>query len=356
MTNTTQDPSIVSLLIFKEHLIKTGFMTKYDALLDTTVFNVYLNTVTNQLTFQREKSDIIVDFSLTGLPDVNMSAATSGDVLVYNGSNWENKFIGDILDYTNAFPSTRFPDITNVTSVTDALNKVLYPFIQPTFSEFRINSKPLVYELGEYLSTTAGGSETFVWEKTDLSNISTSNGYKILDVTNSYTIENAILPNSSTSSLSIIPYGITKTVNNHTNIFSITGKDTEGNFFSENLTLTWNPRIYWGTSPNSSVLNSSEVISLTSSTSGSSSLESSIENSFTMSGNGEYIWLAIPQSFGKAIETDGSLSRFFVGNMYNSYWNLYSMSFTNQHGFISPYYLYRSISKSFGVNIKIDII
>ncbi len=352
----SRDPSIVSLMIFKNHLVDTGFRVHYDGLLNTTVFNAYLDTNTNLLTFQREKGDITIPFSLTGLPDVNINNATSGDVLVYNGTNWENQNISSILNYVRNIPSTRFSDIASVTSIGDALDKILYPFIKPTFPTFSIENQATTLELGEYLSGSNGGNETFLWSVSTISNILTSTGYKILDVTNSYTVANSILPISTTSSLLNIPYGITNLTNGALNVFRIIGKDLENNFFQKDLTLTWKPRIYWGTSSTPTALNSSEIIGLESSSSGNSALVSGIQNSFIMNGNGQYIWIAMPTSFGKAIESDGSSSRFIVGGLANSFWNLYTVNFTNQYGYTSSYYLYRSSTISFGTSIKIDIV
>lgn len=354
--NPNRDPSIIPLMIYRQHLVDTGFRVKYDGLLETTVFNAYLNTTTNQLCLQREKGDLCFDFSLTGLPDVNINNATSGDVLVYNGTNWENKNIGGILNYVRNTPSTRFTDIASVSSVVDALDKILYPFIKPAFPTFSIQGQATTLELGEYLSGTNGGNETFQWTVSTLSNVSPSTGYKILDITNSYTIANSILPVSLTSSVQNIPYGINYTTNGASNVFRIIGKDLENNFFQKDLTLTWRPRIFWGTSANPNALNSGQILALPSSPTGGSLLTNDITNSFTMDGNGEYIWIAMPTSFGKAIESDGSASRFIVGGLANSFWNLYTVNFTNQFGYTSSYYLYRSSTISFGTSIKIDIV
>ncbi len=354
--NENKEPSIVNLLIYKNHLVDTGFRIKYDGLVNTVLYNAYLNKDTNQLCFQQEGTELCFDFSLTGLPDVDANAATAGDVLVYNGTNWESKFLGDVLNYSRNQQSTRFTDINSVTSIVDALDKILYPFIKPTFSSFSIQGQNNTLELGEYLSGTNGGIETFLWGVNTISNVSTTTGYKILDITNSYTINNSILPTTLLSSLQNIPYGIVYNTNGATNIFRIVGKDLENNFFQRDLTLTWRPKIFWGTSPNMNALNSTEIINLPTSNTGGSKFATDIINSFTMDGNGEYIWIAMPTSFGKAIESDGSNSRFIVGGLANSFWTLFTVNFTNQFGFTSSYYLYRSNTIAFGTAIKIDIV
>jgi hypothetical protein len=355
--NENKEPSIVNLLIYKNHLVDTGFRVKYDELVNTVLYNAYLDKSTNKLCFQQESGDLCFDFSLTGLPDVNVDAATAGDVLVYNGTNWEAKYLGDVLNYTRNQQSSRFSDITSITSITDALDKILYPFIAPSFTTFTIQGQSNTLELGEYLSGTNGGNKTFTWGVSTVANVSSIIGYKITDVTNgNFTIANSILPTTLLSSTQNIPYSIVKTINGATNVFRILGKDLQGTFFNRDLTLTWRPRIFWGTSSVSTALNNSQIMTLPSTNTGGSLLTNDITNSFTMDGNGEYIWICMPVSFGKAIETNGSNSRFLVGGLANSFWTLFTVNFTNQFGFTSPYYLYRSNVISFGTAIKIDII
>ena len=77
--------------------------------------------------------------------------------------------------------------------------------------------------------------------------------------------------------------------------------------------------------------------------------------SFTMDGNGEYIWVVMPQSFGKVIESDGSNSKFIVGGLANSAWQLLSTNYTNSYNHTEPYYLYRTTTVQSGTRIKIEI-
>lgn len=355
LNNVNPEPSLLNLIISDHHLVRTGFQNKYDGLVFETVHNIYLDLNTNRLIFQRDKGNLEFDFSLSNLPDVNSTNATSGSTLLFNGTNWDILNSNQLFTYSNNNQSTRFQDIKSVSSITNAIDKILYPFILPTFTNFYIQSSPLTFELGQYFSTS-GQHKTFSWLLSTPNNISGTSGYKLLDITNSFTLANNITPISTTSSLINIPYNITKTINNSTNIFQIKGKDKQNNFFQKNLTLTWKPRIYFGNSSISIALNSAQIISLSSSTSGGSKLVTDIVNSFKLNGDGRYIWLALPVSFGKAINSDGSSSRFIVNGFSNSYWNLYTVNFTNQFGFTSQYYLYRSVSKMFGTNINIEII
>src|SRR6478735_4044333 len=119
--NTTPEGSIINLHIDQGNLVRTGFMNKYNLLVDTVIYNAYLNVSTNQLCFQQESGDLCFNFSLTGLPDVDINNATSGQVLMYNGTSWVNSNINSVLNYQRNTQSTRFSDILSVSSVQDAL-------------------------------------------------------------------------------------------------------------------------------------------------------------------------------------------------------------------------------------------
>lgn len=347
ITNTP-NPNLIPLIIDKNHLVKTGFMEHFNVLLEETVHYVYLNITTNELVFQRDAGDITVNFSLSGLPDVNATNSTSGDVLVYSGSNWINKTVDDALNYINSNPSTRFTDILGVTSAKNALDQILYPYIQPSFSSLSIENLSYNLELGEYINGSNGGNSTFLFNTNSLTNVSITD-LKILDITNSYTISTTI-PYNSTSALLNIPYGITKTNDGDTNVFRIIGKDTHDNFFEQNVIYTWRPRIYWGTSPLTSI-NSTQILNLS-----SSKLSTNMENSFVVNGNGEYIYIVLPTTYGKMISYNGEYSHFRVGNMTNSFWEVYEISHTNIFGYTTTYNVYRSNNISFGNGMKIDIV
>jgi hypothetical protein len=360
MANTTRDPSIIHLKIDKNHLVRTGFMEHYNELLLTTVYNAYLDTNTGLLTLQREKGDICIPFTLTGLADVNITDATAGQVLGYNGTNWVNVDAGGIFNYVRNEQSTRHPDILNVTSVVDALDKILYPFIDPSFASFFIQGVSSTLELGDCISTTAGGVDTFQWSVNTLTNVSETEGYVITDVTNALTLETGILPRTTTTQAVNIPYGICNFVDGATQVFRIQGKDLEDKFFTRDVTYTWRPRIFWGISPKSTALNNAEIEALATSTVDTSKsgtkLSNSLAQEFLMDGEGEYLWIAMPQSSGLAIEANGDNSKFVVGGIANSAWNLFSVNYTNSFGHTEPYYLYKTLYLQNGTGIDVKIV
>ena len=353
INNNSSSGNIDNLTIYRQNLVDSGFRVFYDTLLNIAVYNVYLDKT--KLNFQQNNKVLSFDFSLAKLPDVSTNDLKNGDVLAYNGTNFVNENVFNTLNYSSNVQSSRFSDITSVSSISDALNKILYPFLKPTFPSFSIQGKPLIFEIGEYLSTNSGGIETFSWSVSTITNISNTVGYKLLDITNSFTIATGILPKSLVSSNQLIPYGIRYTIANSTNTFRIIGKDTQNNNFQTDLILTWKPRIFWGTSPNTTLTNA-QILNLPTSPTGGSALVSNIQNSFTINGNGQYIWIVMPASFGQAIEPDGSNTKFIVGGLQNTFWIISTVNFTNQYGFTSFYNLYRSTSISYGIGVQINII
>jgi hypothetical protein len=359
MASTNRDPSIIHLKIDKNHLVKTGFMDHYNELMLTTVFNAYLDQNTGLLTLQREKGDICIPFTLSGLSDTNINNGTTGDILTYNGTSWVNTNSGGMFNYVRNKQSTRHTDIMNVTSVVDALDKILYPFIDPAFTSLSIQGVSNILELGDCISTTAGGVSTFQWSVSTLSNVSLTEGYVISDITNPNTLQTGILPNTTTSQAVNIPYGICKTVSGATHQFQIQGKDLENKFFTRNVNYTWTPRIFWGINSKSTALTSSEIDLLPTSTVTASrsgtKLSSSLSQQFLMDGEGDYLWIAMPQSSGLAIEASGANSKFYVGGFAFSAFTLFSVNYTNSFGHSEPYYLYRSDTIQFGVGINVEI-
>ena len=180
ITNTP-NPNLIPLIIDKNDLVRTGFHDKYNELLDTTIFNIYLDITTNELVFQRDSGDLIMEYSLSGLPDVDTSNLASGDILAYDGTKWVAQTIDQAYNYTNSGQSTRFSDITSVSSIRDALNKILYPYVEPSFQSLSIDSVPYTLEYGQYISTSVGGSNTFSFSLPSMTNVSTNN-FILLDL------------------------------------------------------------------------------------------------------------------------------------------------------------------------------
>ena len=341
---------IDALKILQQHLVKTGFQEKYNELVDIVIFDVE-NDNNGNLVFTTNTGTIEVPISidLDGLTNVTITGATSGQALMFDGSTWVNTTIatGGDIQYIRPATSTRsgFGDVDNITSVIDALDKILYPFVDPTFSSLSIQSKPNTLELGQYLIGSISSSTetvTFNWGVTTISNISTSAGYNIIDVTDGNApLKSAILPNTTTNT-SVTIDSLVSTTNGASQVYKITGTDTQSGPMFRTKTYTWRPRRFWGTSPNTN-LNSSDILGLS-----GDDLSGTYVQSRTFNGNDEYIWFAWSELLG---DTNG----FIVGNLPNSAFTKEIVPFTNDFGHTENYITYRTNFTQGGTGINIDV-
>lgn len=339
------DPNnIINLLIYKNHLVDTGFREKYDGMVNASVYNAYLNTTTNELTFQRLDGDITIDFSLSGLPDVNITTKNLNDVLFWDGTSWSAQNINSINSYINNKISTRFSDITSTTSVIDALNKILYPFATPNFSIFN-STLPTSAEFGENIGSQ---TITFNYQVDNFDNVASLNKFRLVD-TNTSAIINSNIPSTISGNIPYVNNDITtSTTPNSVQQYTLTGRDVNGNFFNSTYTIRYKPRIYYGSSINT-VLNSANIIGL-----GDSYLSDVVANEYTfLNNNGKYLYICVPQYLDNLMDDN---SRFYIGNMQTNYWDKQTVAFTNQHGYTSNYSLYRTHSVMWGEKIIVKIV
>lgn len=342
------------LKILKEHLVRTGFQEKYNELVDIVIFDVE-NDGNGNLVFSTNLNNIIVPLdspsTLGDLTDVDVTGATAGMALIYDGSDWVATDIvtSAELEYVRPDFSTRpeLTDVGNITSVIDALDKILYPYEFPSFSAFTINSKPNTLELGQDLIQSGGENVTFSWSVSKINNISTTIGYDIRDVGNSVDLITNILPRTTTSSLVNVPTQIVKTSNGASHQFRITGTNTQNSTFNRLKTYTWRPRRFWGTSSNGGALNSAQILALPSSNTGGSELSGNRQKSWSMDGNGEYIHYYWEASLGDT-------PQILVGNLPNSAWTKYTVSFTNAYGHTTNYIGYVTNTIQFGTGISLE--
>lgn len=339
------DPNnIINLLIYKNHLVDTGFREKYDGMVNASVYNAYLNTTTNELTFQRLDGDITIDFSLSGLPDVNITTKNLNDVLFWDGTSWSAQNINSINSYINNKISTRFSDITSTTSVIDALNKILYPFATPNFSIFN-STLPTSAEFGENIGSQ---TITFNYQVDNFDNVASLNKFRLVD-TNTSAIINSNIPSTISGNIPYVNNDITtSTTPNSVQQYTLTGRDINGNFFNSTYTIHYKPRIYYGSS-SISTLNSTDIIGLN-----NSYLSDNVANEYTfLNNNGGYLYICVPQYLDNLMDDN---SRFYIGNMQTNYWDKQTVAFTNQHGYTSNYSLYRTHSVMWGEKIIVKIV
>lgn len=137
---------------------------------------------------------------------------------------------------------------------------------------------------------------------------------------------------------SLINQGLSVTIT-----YQLTVTDTQGNTDIANTSIKFLNKLYRGTSPNGS-LNNAQILALAS----NQYIEaSSFPVTFTMNGNGEYLYFALPSSLGPVT--------FTVNGLVNTAWIETLQSFTNSSGFTEQYRIYRSTFLQNGTGISIQL-
>lgn len=110
-------------------------------------------------------------------------------------------------------------------------------FIAPTFSTFTMTGQTNPVEVG----TTLTGSKTFTWATTNSSNILSNS----IEITQGSDVLASSLATSGSTSATITD--VQKTTAG-SQIWTITGTDTNNDVFNRNYTINWYWRMYYGTS------------------------------------------------------------------------------------------------------------
>lgn len=118
------------------------------------------------------------------------------------------------------------------------------------------------------------------------------------------------------------------------------GTSYPGNTDTATTAISFQHKVYWGISASTS-LDSSQIIAL------NSSFGTTRVKSFTINGDGQYIYYAYPASFGNAT--------FTVNGLVNSAWTKTTLSFTNASGNITLFNIYRTNTVQNGDNIQISV-
>ena len=155
---------------------------------------------------------------------------------------------------------------------------------------------------------------------------------------------NSISINNGIGNISSSLRTYTASVNINTNTtYTLTVNDGtaySGSIDTASTSVLFQDKMYIGINSNQA-LNSSQIISL------SGSFATSRSKAFTINGNGQYIHICYPASFGDAtFNVNGLLSNAFTKNL---------ISFTNSQGYISNYYDYRSNTIQNGSSIQITV-
>lgn len=117
--------------------------------------------------------------------------------------------------------------------------------------------------------------------------------------------------------------------------YSMTVTDERNATATKTTSITFTNGIYYGSAAEPTTIDSTFILGLT------KKLQSSKATTFTTNcGTGQYIYYAIPKSYGNA--------SFNVGGFDGGFMAAETVSFTNSKGYTEDYYIYRSTNSSLG--------
>ena len=199
--------------------------------------------------------------------------------------------------------------------IEDALDKILYPFIAPTFSSFAISGAPTQLEVG---ATFTGGLKTFVWTTTTPENIE-PNSISIYGVTG--------LANDGSEQITIPD--VTKTTAS-TETYTISATNTQGGALSRNFSITWKFKLYYGENASPTLTETDiEALRIGQLATSSSGTYNYLE--------GGYKWLAYPTTFGLKTTFKDTSTLLNVAMEAPI-----TIAITNSFGITQNYYLHRT--------------
>ena len=234
-------------------------------------------------------------------------------------------------------------------SLQSLLDQIFYAISSPT-SALSLSSGSSPREVGSSASFSIGWTATRGTPTNNSATAITAIGLSITSGTASITSGGTISPTGNTQSGSATVTA-DNTTPNTSNIRLTVAADTRSASV-KNLSLEYRYKAYWfvsatdlissGTSEstvNSQVLAKSVSGCGGTGTGCSSSLNTSTSQSFTLAPSSQFLYYAIPTSFG-SIDYTSSTSGFSVQSAKNNSWARRTVSFTNASGATTNYYLY----------------
>lgn len=242
----------------------------------------------NQFQFDSGTSSLLIQTSATIDQDLSTTSdVTFNSVDIAVGQEYQVNGV-NVISYTNATPmpddvggyesGTTFTD----QDLTQMFNGLLYPYQYPTFSSFSISGQASPIEVG----TEITGAQTFIWGTTNPTNIQ-ANSINIYDITGSSTLFTGLANDGSE------PYNFTPPIvytSQATNQWRIEGTNTKLQTFIRNFNVNWWWRIYWGTSPNTS-LTEAQIEALA-----NNRLDTNVPGNYSFAA-GDYKYFAWPSLF-----------------------------------------------------------
>lgn len=224
-------------------------------------------------------------------------------------------------------------------TVQEMFDKLLYPYIDPTFSSFSIFSIPTVVEVGY----TVPAAVTFTWGTTTPGNVQT-NTISIQDITQSLTLSSG-LANDGAESV-VMPSSIQHVVDED-HVFRINGQSTHATTFYRDLTISWKWRMYYGSNVSPTLIDD-DISALTGSV-----LASGYQGTFPLPAGGYKYFCFADDGGGQINLIKDSGTGFEIpmaddtddpsySNVDGGGYHYALVSFENQQGITSNYRVYRS--------------
>lgn len=203
----------------------------------------------------------------------------------------------------------------------DFVDKMLHKYQFPAFSSFSLVGQATTVEVGE----TVPANLKFSFAVTNPDNI-VPNSIKITDVTSGAVIAQNFGTTSPVTSTSAQLPNSTAT----SRTFRISGKDTQGNTFTKDVTIYWRWSVYYGESNNPTI--DSDIVE----NARGSLLQASYAGSFAFLGGG-YKFLAYPSGFGTAKKFIDPSTKFDVPFQPD-----FTLQVTNKNGISQTYRVHRT--------------
>lgn len=223
-------------------------------------------------------------------------------------------------------------------TIQKTLDDMLYPLKRPEFTIFRINGQADVLELGE---TFTSGEKLFVWNTSYPHNV-LENSIRI-QIEVSENVWQTLAEELANDGQELVDVNVLWSFETETTKrFRIVGTNAAEADFSRLMSLSWQGRIYWGTSEAAS-LTETGIKALEQST-----LSASRLGQFPFAAGG-YKYIAYPAAMGEQNPTRmiDPLTNFNAPMV-----NLGVVNVTNVYGVTIPYRVYRSFNQMGGaVNI-----
>lgn len=129
----------------------------------------------------------------------------------------------------------------NSTPLVNIIHDLLYPYQVPAYTTFAIEDQETLLEVGR---AVAGGPRTFVWDTVNEFNV-VPGTIEIRDLTNNNTPLLLYGENDGVETINCIEV---RKVNYAQHIWKLTGRGTNNVTFSKYFTVTWQWRVYYGSS------------------------------------------------------------------------------------------------------------